>query len=254
MSFRAVLAFALAIAGCAKGDRDSTADGRTITPTDVAIDSNGCSVQPCSILPECGCIGNTTCDIDVSDYDGTACRTINVEGTETATCTNAMECDRGYACLGVADSSCKKYCSADTDCGSPRGQCIYTVTDTNDQPIADIPKVCSSNCDPTDTSAALCPSVYKCSLFVLDTGGGSTADIADCSPAGAGTQGASCDQAGSRVDSMCAKGYQCVQFGANPFTCARICNTGAPACPSNTACVGFSMPIVVGGVTYGVCG
>ena len=172
MSCRAVLAFALAIAGCARGDHESNADARAFIPTDVAVDSNGCSVQPCSVLPQCGCTGNTTCDLDVSDYDGTACRTINLEGTETAMCTNSMECDRGYVCLGSADfASCKKYCGADTDCGAPRGQCIYKVTDSSGQAISGIPEVCSSNCEPTDTSAAMCPSTYKCTLFVLQTGG-----------------------------------------------------------------------------------
>src|SRR5215213_7847671 len=121
----AVLALGIALGACAQG---------SVAPADMApqmrdaaIDSNGCSMQPCSILPQCGCNGNTACDLDLQDNSGTTCRSININGNETATCTNQMECDRGFVCLGSAFASCKKYCSGDADCGAPRGRCIYTV-------------------------------------------------------------------------------------------------------------------------------
>jgi len=240
---RVAVALALAIAGCARGGGDGTADAAPGPLIDAPIDSNGCAVQPCSILPQCGCTGNTACDIDVADLQGTACRTINLEGDETSTCTNSMECDRGYVCLGDNQfASCKKYCTVDADCGVPRGRCIYEVTD-NGVPITDIPKVCSSTCEPTDATAALCPSTYKCTLIAL------TDDkIVDCTPAGSGTQGTVCVD-----DTGCAKGFQCVKFSnESSFKCRRVCDV-AGSCGGNS-CIGFTDPFTVGGTTYGVCG
>jgi hypothetical protein len=241
------LASALVVAGCARGTGGGSGDvdARIGPPIDATIDSNGCAVQPCVILPQCGCTGNTACDVDVSDLDGTACRTINASGTSTSTCTNSMECDTGFVCLGDDDfASCKQYCVDDADCGAPRGRCIYTITDNNNQPIADIPNVCSSNCDPLSTNNVECPSTYKCTLFSQPT-----YKVVDCSPAGAGTQGTACAN-----DTGCARGYQCVTFGSNPSRCARICDTAVPVCPSSTSCIGFTDPMIVGGTTYGVCG
>jgi hypothetical protein len=85
---------------------DATVIDGAVTPIDAAvpvdaavpIDANGCATQPCSLAPQCGCTAPLTCDIDFTDLMGTACRAVNVPGTETSTCTTFSECAAGYVC------------------------------------------------------------------------------------------------------------------------------------------------------------
>jgi hypothetical protein len=247
---------AACLAGCASGSTtqtDAAPDSRRI---DAAVDANLCSQDPCSILPQCGCIGNQACDVDTSDNNGTKCRAINMPGTETTACSTAVECDRGYVCLGgSAYASCKKYCSGDADCGAPRGRCVYDIS-AGGSPIVGVPPACSSNCDPTDTTAALCPAADKCTLFT-QTHNGSPVKIVDCSPAGTGTQGADCTTtSGGGFESKCAKGYQCVKFSTeSTYKCRRICSAvgTTTGCGANN-CIGFADPHTIGSTTYGICG
>lgn len=237
------------VAACAQGNKASS--DAAPKPADAEIDSNGCAVQPCSILPQCGCLGNTACDVDLADEMGTACRAINAAGTETATCTMPRECDGGFACIGgVSFRSCKKYCSGDADCGAPRGKCIYTVTDSNGLAIADVPKLCSSNCDPTDTTAASCPDTMKCTIFALSE------YVVDCSPAGTMTQGADCKGPNGAIEARCAKGHQCTTTDSGAtFKCRRVCSAPGTTTGCGTEmCIGFAPAIVIGGTSYGVCG
>lgn len=250
---RALLLLALALASCAQGStRPVDAGADAPRRIDAAIDGNGCSVQPCSILPQCGCPGQSACDVDTDDDMGTACRTILTPGTETSACTGSTGCDRDFACIGgSAYASCKKYCTADVDCGSPRGRCVYERTSFG----PDVPKLCSSNCEPTDTTAAGCPSTFKCTLYTA-TSGGTTHKIADCSLAGTGTQGTDCTAGAAPVESRCAKGYQCAKFvGDTVFQCRRLCsNPGQTSQCGGQNCVGYSDPHTIGPTTYGVCG
>src|ERR1043165_3563772 len=174
-------------------------------PPDVFVPpdmDNGCATQPCSILPQCGCASTDACDIDFSDVNGTACRVINKPGTETSTCDQASKCDRGFACIGCTQAVCKRYCSVDADCGSPRGQCVIDITSAG-QPIPGVPSVCSSNCDPVNTGTTFCPANFKCNIFV-QTHNGQQKNIVDCSVAGAGKQGANCKSNNVGVDTLCA--------------------------------------------------
>src|SRR5690606_12152439 len=127
--------------------------------------ANECPMQPCSILPQCGCVGVTACDVDVTDNMGTACSSVLQPGRETSTCIGLDRCDAGYVCLGGSGSaSCKKYCAEDADCGCPRGRCAITVAN-GVTPITGIPSVCSSNCNPLPTGQPPeCPPSYKCGL------------------------------------------------------------------------------------------
>src|SRR5687768_9039538 len=110
---RSALTFVLAAAAlvaCARGGgQTSDAAPDTPGPIDAAIDGNSCSAQPCTILPQCGCGGTQACDVDTSDSMGAACRSVLVEGNETATCSALDRCAKGYVCLGGAAASCKKY-------------------------------------------------------------------------------------------------------------------------------------------------
>ena len=256
---RAPLLIALvALAACAKaggGDTDATASD-TSRPIDALADGNGCTAQPCTILPQCGCGGATACDVDTSDNNGAACRSITAPGKETATCTGLDGCDRGYVCLGgAAYASCKKYCTGDADCGSPRGKCAITIS-SGGQPIPGIPTVCSSNCDPLNATQAECPTTYKCGLFRTTFMGAST-DLTDCSPAGAGQQGADCKSGTLGNDALCAKTFSCTTTDAGAtYRCRKFCtNPGVAASAqcANQACIAFTNPYTIAGVTYGVC-
>jgi hypothetical protein len=209
-------------------------------------DANTCATQPCDILTQCGCGATEACDIDNSDNIGTACRTVFTPGTETSTCTNPTRCDKGFVCLfdgGSNVGTCKRYCDADSDCGTPRGKCIFQIT-SGGQPIPDVPKACSSNCDPTNSAAGGCPSTHKCGLFTVDT-----TNIVDCSVAGNGTQGAACNN----NDALCAANFLCTTVGASN-ACRRICNrTNNTGCVGSQTCLGFATPFSVGGTEYGVC-
>lgn len=253
MARAAVLALVLALGACARGAGTPVDSDVTPPQIDAAIDGNNCSVQPCSILPQCGCNGNTACDVDLEDSDGTACRPINANGVETNTCNGANDCDRGYVCLPFG--SCKKYCSGDADCSAPRGKCIYTLT-SGGNPIPNVPQACSSNCNPVDTTAAGCPSTMKCTMFTA-TQNMMQIGIADCSPAGSGLQGSDCTAMdGTGVESNCAKGYQCVRItNETAFRCRRICNAPGTTtgCGANN-CIGFAPALTIADVSYGVCG
>jgi hypothetical protein len=168
----------------------------------------------------------------------------------------STQCDRDYTCVGgTGTASCKKYCTNDIDCGAPRGTCFYTFVDGNDNPLPDIPKVCTSNCDPIDTAAVGCPSTMKCSLFF------GTPPISDCTPAGAGTNGATCNSAtNTALPNNCAKGYTCAKFSnETTFACRRHCiNPDATAGANraectNKRCLPYSPAVTFGGVPYGVC-
>src|SRR5262245_60248455 len=114
-------------------------------------DSNGCTQQPCDILPQCGCAAGSACDMDLNDLMGTACRPVSGMGHENAKCTTLADCDKGYGCLddGGGLASCHKYCASNVDCAPPRGQCVIDVTNgTTSDPLPGIPPLCSSGCDP----------------------------------------------------------------------------------------------------------
>lgn len=251
---RLVVLLALATAAaCAQASlpQQQIDAGEIVKPVDAAIDGNSCSVQPCSILPQCGCNDVSACDIDQDEANGTACRPLLTPGTETSSCTMASQCDRGFSCIGGSTyAACKKFCEADVDCGTPRGKCALQIT-AGGQPIPNVPKVCTSNCEPTDTTAAGCPSNFKCTLFTA-----ASMPIADCALAGTGTQGVDCTSGTSGLESRCAKGYQCIKFGSETtFKCRRICtnpSTNNPGC-GGQQCVGFSTPHTLGGTTYGIC-
>jgi hypothetical protein len=243
------------VVACAKGSANQTdAAPDTPKPIDAAIDSNGCATQPCAILPQCGCGPTSACDLDTTDTMGTACRPVNVPGRETGACNSLDKCDKGYVCLGgAAYATCKKYCMADADCGTPRGRCAIDIS-AGGMPIADIPSACSSNCNPLPTTPPSdCPPSYKCSLFTA-THNGAPVKITDCNPAGGGVQGANCGTTAGN-DSLCAPGYLCTTIGSG-YQCRRICNksagnTGCTGIGTGT-CIGFTTPHTVD-VEYGVC-
>lgn len=253
---RVRVVFALCVligVGCATG-------GSKQQPVDAADpdappDANNCVTQPCDILTQCGCPGKA-CDIG-EGLMGTGCRAIDTPGRETSTCAMSTECDVGFVCLfsqGASVGNCKRYCDADVDCGTPRGQCLITIQNGQGQPIPNIPKACTSNCDPTNTAAGGCPNGEKCTIF---PGAGAIPAAVDCTTAGGGGQGASCQMgAGNGNDALCAPDNLCTTLDNNSFNCRRVCKfNGATGvgCVGAQQCLHFGTPLIVGGVEYGVC-
>jgi hypothetical protein len=247
------------LAGCAaaRNSEDIDAPGGDDVPDgppgppDAPPDANMCPTQPCDILTQCGCSASQSCDVDTSDLMGGACRDVSSPGTETDTCASLEECDRGYVCIGSAtNSSCKKYCETNADCGSPRGQCVIDITDGTN-PIPGLPPVCSSNCDPVGSPAGFCPAGWKCGVFV-QTHNAVDYNIADCTPAGAGGQGASCQSGANGNDALCSTNHLCTTLNGTTFNCREICTIGGGQCGGLT-CLQFDPPLTIGGTEYGVC-
>ena len=251
---RSLVTLALALVACARGGgAGSDAAPDTSGPVDAAIDANECSVQPCSILPQCGCVGQTACDIDANDNMGTACRSVLEKGREDSACVGLDRCDKGYVCLGSQTyATCKKYCETDTDCGTPRGRCAIDIS-SGGMTLMDIPSACSSNCDPLPTTQPPeCPPSSKCGLFTT-THDGAQVKITSCAAAGARTQGESCQNGTSGNEALCARGYLCTTINAGAsFECRRICNRTANTGCGALTCIGFN-PAHTVDIEYGVC-
>ncbi|MBA2544142.1 MAG: hypothetical protein H0V17_31145 [Deltaproteobacteria bacterium] len=250
-----LLASICLLVSCASAGRDNpvTDDGPAGDASgDAQPDGNNCATQPCDILTQCGCLATQACDIDDSDVMGTACR--NVAGNaemEGGSCSNTSGCVAGNVCL--SGGICRKYCDDTADCGQPRGQCIIAINN-NGTPIPDIPKTCSSNCDPTNVAAGGgCPAAQKCSLFIADVNGVDT-NIVDCDVAGSLNQGGNCEVNNAANDALCSKDHLCTSVDANStFQCRRMCVVGGAAVCGGLTCLAFNPPFTVGGINYGVC-
>jgi hypothetical protein len=254
----AIAALMVVLCSCATASRpeaagDAKGDGKTIQ-IDAAkqIDANLCATQPCDILTQCGCTTTQACDVNVMTLMGTACRNVSMMGHETSTCGGLADCDRGFVCLGPqGKSACKKYCSTNNDCGTPRGQCVIDITNGT-TPIAGLPPVCSSNCDPMN-GAVGCPAAFKCGLFT-QTHMGTMYNIVDCTPSGAGVQGTNCKVAATPDESLCAANFLCTTLDNVAYACRKICKKTAPTgCVGAQACLGYTTPFIIAGTEYGVC-
>lgn len=247
------------LVACATAGRDPAAqsDGPLLfddsqTDAMLTIDANNCTMQPCTILPQCGCASGAACDVDGEDLEGGACRVVapTAKG-EGEACSSFTQCTAGNVCL--SDGVCRKYCDADADCGQPRGKCVIDLVN-NGTPLPNVPPVCSSNCDPTNTAAGGCPAGKKCGVFLV-TRMGVDHDITDCSTAGTQVQGGNCEVGATNTgnDALCAADFMCTTLDNAAFNCRRICNVAAPNCAGLT-CIEFEDPgLVIGGVEYGVC-
>ncbi|HTJ41656.1 MAG TPA: hypothetical protein VL463_06150 [Kofleriaceae bacterium] len=213
---------------------------------DAAPDANNCSVQPCTLAPQCGCPANQSCDIDPTDLMGNLCRAINTPGKETSTCGSFSECDKGYVCLN--DGACHRYCATSGDCISPRGQCVIQLQ--NGGVDIDGAIVCSSNCDPIGNASTYCPANDKCGIFTA-TFKGTTYDITDCEAQGAGGQGTNCKVGTSGDDTKCAANYSCTTLDGTNFACRKYCTFQSGQC--STSCLHFNPALTIGGTEYGVC-
>jgi hypothetical protein len=220
-------------------------------------DGGTCSEQPCSIGQQCGCGTGMSCDVDIADNAGAACRTVTTPGREAASCNSLDDCDAGYVCLSNAygGAACHKFCSADSECGTPRGKCAVAPK-VNNVDITGVPNACSSNCDPltnpSTTATPVCPANNKCTIY-RNNGN----PFVDCIPAGNGTQGDSCQDGNKGDETMCAPSYACTSVdGGGTFRCRKYCTNpgvGSSNQCGGRACNGFSPALSVAGVNYGYC-
>jgi hypothetical protein len=248
--------FMLVVAACAtagKSDPNQQKDAPTNDDASLTVDGNNCATQPCDILSQCGCVGGSACDVDGTDLNGTACRTIAATAVgEGGGCSNVSGCQAGTVCLGNAPGVCKKYCDANTDCGQPRGQCLIEITDGTN-PIPGVPKTCSSSCDPTNVAAGGCPAAanVKCGLF--NTGATTNINFVDCAAAGTLVQGGNCGPSPGN-DALCGPNFLCTSVTAGVFACRRTCIVGGTGiCVGAQTCIPFNPVFMLGAVNYGVC-
>jgi hypothetical protein len=230
------------------GSGSGSSDAQVIDSAVVAPDANNCPVQPCTIFPQCGCptTQKPACDLAAGSASGNACRfaptTGGVEGTS---CISSQGCAASYTCVGDGTNfQCEKYCASNTDCGSPRGQCVTQLVDSGGTAIPGA-VMCTSNCDPSTATNSLCPSNWTCDLFTA-TFMATSHNIVDCRIDGPQAANASC------ATQACAAGLSCVTIsGSN--VCKKLCNkTNNTGCTSGT-CTSFGTAFSVGGTEYGVC-
>lgn len=220
--------------------------------TDAAIDAPVCPTTPCDLLEQCGCAGALVCDIDFSDLNGYACRSVTVPGTEGSSCATPAQCAGGHLCLG---GTCQRWCGDDSACTAPRGQCVTAVGGvTTPGPVG----VCSPSCDPV-SSGSSCGVGNKCAFAHADSPPvGLPREYVTCAAAGNGAQGASCSVGGAPNDALCAANFQCTQVGPTDMGhCRHVCrvDNGSADCAGTgaTTCVAFAPGLIVGGIEYGTC-
>jgi hypothetical protein len=260
----------LALAACANAripgaDVDAAGDDAVDAADDVDApvvgpDASACARTPCDILTQCGCEGTPAtpvCDLDFAMLatGNTKCRADMFSGNETTVCTMATTCDGGHVCVG---GRCARYCDADDDCPGAGGLCIIDITQGNPpMPIPNAPKVCSTDCVPSNPANPTCPTGWGCHIYLYDPNTSTMGDerfLTDCDAPGTLATGATC----ARSD-QCAPGADCVTLNPGGPQCRPTCtcpggNCAAGICPAGAGtCRGYTTPISIGGVTYGAC-
>jgi hypothetical protein len=224
-----------------------TPDANTTPGTPDASTPTTCS--PCQLVSQCGCAANQACDLGGANPAAgtTECRAVVTPGMDTSTCVNDSDCAAGFVCLGEAGkSACRRYCADDSVCDGGGGICVIEVT-SGTTPIPGA-VVCSPSCDPFTASG--CPSGWGCGAFSDQESG---RNFSWCQVPGAGVNNAACTS-----DAQCAAGFTCVNTGT-ATRCKKYCDKGDgnPGCTTGLTCVGLvdanNAPLVVAGVTYGVC-
>lgn len=210
--------------------------------------STGCAESPCRLLsPQCGCAAGQAC------YPTGATRSCAAVGTSTSgmLCTNNSSCTAGNVCLNVSSGTtpvnvCTRMCTMDSECGG--GLCEYSLDDGSGGAVPGF-KLCTHPCNAATNAGCATGSV--CTLFQETTG--AMRNYTDCiAPTTGGGEDAQCTSGTEcSPDRYCADTNDGSGLGSR---CHHWCNvtTGA-GCPTRHTCLGFTMPIVISGITYGVC-
>jgi len=232
----------------------TSSSGSTSTSSSTSASSAGCP-SPCKVTnPQCGCAPGEACTVEQGSV---GCGQAGSDAVDQACGTSASDlCQAGLACVTASTSvgQCLEFCDTDSDCASLGGICVIQLDDGTGMGTS-IPGVtlCTPGCDPI--SAFGCPATSSCELGREN--GGLQRWFGICGPAGNKTQGQSCN---SSVND-CSPGYTCIDpdgtSGSLPYECLRYCDADSFGCPGGLSCYPLqdqnTLPIVVGGVTMGVC-
>lgn len=238
--------------GCSAACANETACGNGIVEgTEECDDHNtasgdGCSAtctieaaSACSLVPQSGCVAGNACDI-VDDAGDTSCREITVAGTSDSRCASDTECDAGFTCvIDKTVSYCRRFCAAEADCPGTNSRCALTLA--NSQGMSLDVEVCSNSCSVLSQTG--CPSGTGC-IGIENSAG----DFTDCRKMDGKLDGDICTSS-----TECLPGSACVNDGGVK-ECREYCDVdSATACLSSEICTEFTTPLVISGITLGVC-
>jgi hypothetical protein len=155
------------------------------------------------------------------------------------------KCEPGAICLGTGQGLCVAFCATDADCATVGGICALQISDGMGGSIPN-EMLCTNSCD-LITNVGCSVAGTSCQLGREQSG--QMRWFTFCESAGTGGQNAACTSAAN-----CMADFGCV---GTPGVCRQYCNTN-----NFSACGGLGcsmlvdqsmMPIIVNGVTLGVC-
>ena len=167
-------------------------------------------------------------------------------------CNNGLICHSPTltpATQGVSfDAKCRRFCSADADCGSSALSCLDAFGKTVTSAAVSVPKptgVCYPSC--ALLSSGQCPAGSACQV-AIDVSGSSGFGLCRVPGSGNSGQGTGAEDSSCSEATPCLAGFGCVPSG-NAFACKRLC-TSSVACKSTQSCDTALFPLA-GGV--GLC-
>lgn len=196
-----------------------------------------CAEPVCKlVLDQCGCATGQACQRVGATTDERGCIAEGTAGPSEV-CTTDAQCVAGHACIALraGEGRCQPYCASDADCAGASA-CANLVEGVG---IG----MCGAACTP----GSGCPPGSACKVMLaLDFDSAEPVAVAFCDTPSGGSVGASC---GSSLD--CTAGLFCDVSASGQ--CRPMCRfDGMLDCPSG-ACSTVDAPIVLGGITYGVC-
>lgn len=232
------------------GQGGSGGDTSTTSSTNATSTSSGpsCSESPCKLVePQCGCDVGEQCTIG-----GDLQRTCAPEGTAGPgnTCSESVSCGTGSLCVGFGNGplTCHEFCETDAECAPPGGRCVYSLDDGSGSTVPNL-QMCSTSCN--ILNGAGCEAAgTACRLQLLT---GDDVPFTNCFNAGTVVYPNSC----TTNPDNCVAGSVCWPSSGSGNLCFQWCNVNAPTCPNGTTCTAVDVvegtPLVLGGISYGLC-
>ena len=197
----------------------------------------------CDTIPQCGCPADQACDV-YSSTGATSCfTTANIALGHACPARELGECSPGLTCVAT---TCKAFCSTESDCLMPDAMCFqvkFSDGDT-DVPIPEM-RVCTDQCDLTAPQGQCGPDATCFPFSELGASPGQSI----CALTGGTSTGGCAEDALS-----CAPGFSCMADGR----CHRWCqlsgaDCGGEACVPVTNAEGSATGHFVGALEFGVC-
>lgn len=237
-----------------RGDAGSDGRASTVNSVEASTGDDAGKCEPtapnfrCSLLQQCGCGPNETCDITDFKTLVNSC----VTGGSLALgrkCDTTSQCQPGLACIF---GSCRPYCGqAKAKCEGPGlGVCVESYG-SDGKPIPNS-NACTINCDPMRPEG-VCGAGAACLWFPTLY---APEKVSDCDTPGTKAELAKCT-----ASEECKAGLTCAHHPTfNVDECERWCRLSSGGqtfndCPSGFTCkdaYGADAP-VIGGIKEGVC-